>query len=312
MREVLLKLVILFVISINFSFNLEAKAIRFDNNSDLIYGKDDRYEVEDYPDTEFIEKSRSIAIRIPNKRLVEDRTDPTLINFPFRKLKNSVTQICRSERFLDQYSVGDCSGFLVAPHILLTAGHCMQSLSECTGNKWVFDFKTGTKQFQKSNVYTCKKILSQKYVNNEKEVNDYALIELDRSVDNRAPLTLRKRGHVFIHTPLVVIGHPLGLPMKITDGARVSRMNDIEQDHFFNSWWLRRNYFTANLDAYAGNSGSPVFNKNTGKVEGILIQGADDFVFNYETQCLESLHLSNSHHNTYEKVMRITKIPNIF
>jgi V8-like Glu-specific endopeptidase len=288
---------------------IQAKSMNFDQNSDMIYGRDDRYEVDDYPYSQFILKAKSVAIRISNKRLDEDRLDNSIINFPFRKLKNAIPLICPTERFVEQFSVGDCSGFLVAPNILATAGHCMKDASECSGNKWVFDFKEGTTQFSKNNVYSCKKIIVQKNIYNQDEVNDYALIELDREVEDRAPLTLRTSGRVPTNTRLVVIGHPLGLPMKITDGAKVSRMNDIEREHVLKSWLLRTNYFTANIDSYSGNSGSPVFNKKTGKVEGILIQGASDFVFNEDTQCMESLHLSNSHHNTYEKVMRITKLP---
>jgi V8-like Glu-specific endopeptidase len=183
--------------------------------------------------------------------------------------------------------------------------------SECSSNKWVFDFKEGITQFSKNNVYSCKKIIAQKYIYSEKEVNDYAVIELDRNVLGRAPLAHRKYGHVPLNTPLLVIGHPMGLPMKITDGAWVSRMNETERLRKIHSWFLRANYFIANLDSYAGNSGSPVFNKKTGKVEGILIQGTEDFIFNGSMNCLESQHLSNSYLNTFEKVMRITKVPEI-
>lgn len=295
------------------AFSLSAEAIiklPYDNTK-VIYGNDDRYEVDEYGDQEFIEKARSVAIRIQSKRLKTDPSDSSIINFPQKKLKNTLSQICGTERFVEEVSAGDCSGFLIAPNKLVTAGHCMTSETECTANKWVFDFKEGTTQFQKNNVYSCKKIIAQKFVYDEKEVSDYAVIELDRKVEDRAPLTHRKLGRVNLGTPLLVIGHPLGLSMKITDGAKVSRMNNEERERKFHSWLLRENYFTANLDAYGGNSGAPVFNKNTGKVEGILVQGADDFVFNNDKKCLESVHLSNSHYNTYEKVMRITKIPGL-
>jgi hypothetical protein len=36
-------------------------------------------------------------------------------------------------------------------------------------------------------------------------------------------------------------------------------------------------FFVANLDTYGGNSGSPVFNSETHKVEGILVRGETDF-----------------------------------
>ena len=37
-------------------------------------------------------------------------------------------------------------------------------------------------------------------------------------------------------------------------------------------------HFVANLDAYGGNSGSPVFNSDTHEVEGVLVRGDTDFV----------------------------------
>lgn len=283
----------------------------FDNAIELIYGKDDRYEVSEYVNPLFVEKARSVALKVSNRKLTESREDKTLYNFTTRKLKQVVPQICQDERFIDQVSLGDCSGFLISPTRLVTAGHCMISEADCSGSKWVFDFKLETKAIKKSNVYSCKKIITQKYVYSKVQVNDYAVIELDRPVFGRAALEYRKFGFVEHDTPLAVIGHPLGLPMKITEGGRVSGLNDIERDAAVRSVLLRRNYFNANLDTFAGNSGSPVFNYETGKVEGILIQGADDFAFNETKGCLESRHLSDDPLNTYEKVMRINHVPGL-
>ena len=62
-----------------------------------------------------------------------------------------------------------------------------------------------------------------------------------------------------------VIGHPVGLPAKVAGGA-------IVRDNTPNP------FFVANLDTYGGNSGSPVFNSRTHRVEGILVRGERDFV----------------------------------
>ncbi|HAU89128.1 MAG TPA: serine protease, partial [Elusimicrobia bacterium] len=37
-------------------------------------------------------------------------------------------------------------------------------------------------------------------------------------------------------------------------------------------------YFVADLDTFGGNSGSPVFNTRTKKIEGILVRGDEDFL----------------------------------
>ena len=278
---------------------------------DLIYGKDNRVEVDDYYKAEFRNKASSVALKVSKRRLTVDRNDSNRILFPNISLENAMPQICSDERFVEQVTLGNCSGFLVGPSTLVTAGHCMVNQKECDDNKWVFGFKDGVIELNASQVYSCKKITSQRYVYNDEEVSDYAVIELDRPVVGYTPLKTRKFGRALINTPLLVIGHPMGLPMKITDGAVVSRMNNVERENKWNSFKLRSNYFTANLDSYGGNSGSPVFNKKNGNVEGILIQGADDFVYNPNKECLESRKLSDSHLNSYEKVMRINKVPGL-
>ena len=60
-----------------------------------------------------------------------------------------------------------------------------------------------------------------------------------------------------------MLGHPSGLPMKYTGGAKAFEIED--------------NYFTTNLDSFGGNSGSPVFNAKTLEVEGILVRGDVDY-----------------------------------
>ena len=63
----------------------------------------------------------------------------------------------------------------------------------------------------------------------------------------------------------MVIGHPSGLPTKISDGAIV-REN------------ANKVFFQSTLDTFGGNSGSAVFDAKTGLVEGILVRGERDYV----------------------------------
>lgn len=184
---------------------------------------------------------------------------------------------CKDERFSQQATAAMCSGFLVGDKYLVTAGHCITSNADCKSYKWVFDYKVDSANqlnitVKTSSVYSCKNIISRSL--DQQTQDDYALIELDRAVTDRAPLTVRKQGKISVGEEILVIGHPTGLPTKITDGARVRS--------------LKGKYFVANLDTYGGNSGSAVFNAATGEVEGILVRGDNDFVYDSARSCRAS------------------------
>ena len=182
--------------------------------------------------------------------------------------------------------------------LLVTAGHCMQSQEDCSYYNWVFGFKKKwdghiATEFSLENVYSCQKILVSKYDPIGKK--DYALIKLDRPVLERKPLSFRRNGKIDNEAELVVIGHPSGLPTKIADNARVRDNGDPL-------------FFNANLDTFQGNSGSAVFNKKTGVVEGILVRGDTDYVT--EDSCMV-INRCEDHGCRGEDVTRITLFKNI-
>ncbi len=178
-----------------------------------------------------------------------------------KTLKSSVPkgELCSDERFRDQISAGACSGFLVAADLMVTAGHCMNK-EQCSSYKWVFDFNS--KQLEKDNsvplgsVYSCKSVVEFKNAS----TLDYALVQLDRPMTDRLPLNIRREGKIKDNASLVVIGNPSGIPTKVAAGANV-RINSSE------------NSFKANLDSFIGNSGSAVFNADSGVIEGVLTGG---------------------------------------
>ena len=130
---------------------------------------------------------------------------------------------------------------------------------------------------------------------------DYAIIELDREVLGREPLAFRTFGKPNKGDELVVIGHPSGMPLKISDNAYISSFtNNI--------------FFTANLDTFTGNSGSPVFSKHLVKrngklvpqVEGILVRGDRDYIYDPEKRC-SYIHWCDKNKGCHgEDVTRIT------
>lgn len=180
--------------------------------------------------------------------------------------------LCETERFREQDTAAFCTGFLVAPDIIMTAGHCITSLLSCQETSFVFGFAYSMPhvapfRVPETSVYSCQQLVRSHV---ESDGVDFALIRLDRPVQGRLPLTLRRSGTVNPGDDLSVLGHPAGLPLKIADGAKVRRL---EAD---------KGYFVANLDTYGGNSGSPVLNMSTYEVEGILVRGERDYVLNEE------------------------------
>jgi len=67
------------------------------NNNGLIYGADNRHEVEDFYDREFADKAQSIALRVPSKRLMTDPNDENSIIFRAQTLRELMPQLCPSE-----------------------------------------------------------------------------------------------------------------------------------------------------------------------------------------------------------------------
>lgn len=244
-------------------------------SSKVIYGEDDRLDIYQAVNPLHLDLAKSTAAMISNGSLKSDSdSETTTISGSSLASRG----ICESARFADQITAANCSGFLVGEDLLVTAGHCVRSASDCRSNKWVFDFavtvgeqQSGTSfEVENNSVYGCKEIVDRDL--SRSDSNDYALIRLDRSVTDREPLKVRTEGRVATGTDLVVIGHPTGLPAKIADGA-----------------WVRDNdnsvYFSSNLDTFGGNSGSAVFDSTTGTVEGILVRGETDYVYDRAQGC---------------------------
>ena len=227
----------------------------------VIYGEHNRKDVYETKQSALVELSKSTAAMIPNAKIS--------IASGVATIKGETLQsrgICAEERFADQMTAANCSGFLVSENVLVTAGHCIKSEADCAGYKWVFDYKMSSAkqnsmEVDATDVYSCSRIIARSLDNMTKD--DYAVIQLDRKSDRR-PLTFRKSGKVAVGTDIVVIGHPTGLPTKIADGAQVRSHSN--------------KHFVTNLDTYGGNSGSAVFNQRTGEVEGILVRGENDYV----------------------------------
>jgi V8-like Glu-specific endopeptidase len=246
-------------------------------NDRVIYGDDDRREVYDPTnDEDLVTFAKSTAILVEDNKL--KRSESGKVDLPGMTFRESML-LCADEPFGEQINPGFCSGFLVGPDLFATAGHCLDSQSACDQTSLIFDFGFQAQgqdltNVPEANVYHCKSIVMR---SQEPGLGkDFAIIKLDRIVEGRAPLAVRRVGQVEVGAPIAVIGHPSGLPTKISAGAKVRK----------NSEDLP--YFVANLDTYGGNSGSAVFNMVTGEVEGILVRGETDFKYDSARSCYKS------------------------
>ncbi len=178
--------------------------------------------------------------------------------------------VCKKERFSEQPTGAFCSGSLIGKNLMLTAGHCITSMSDCQSTNFVFNYsvnKSGSfpKEVASADVVGCKNII---YRVQEGNGADFAIIELDRTITHREPLKMANRSitnELKRGEKLLMIGHPSGLPTKLDDGGSVRDNSP-------------RGFFTATTDSYGGNSGSAVFNLTTGEIEGVLVRGETDYV----------------------------------
>ena len=292
----------------------------------VIYGEDNRKEVYEARES-FQLLARSTAVMIPNEKIQTHASLPGHYQFSQTTLKEwfdgnsgetpvlnlfspmsmlsirlpNAFPLCSDTRFSNQPNPGECSGFLIGPDLLMTAGHCVDSEELCEKNKWVFDYnlEKDTQRaglaVRKENIYSCKKI-AVSFVD-EETLEDYGIVQLDRPVTGRQPVALRTESKILDNQSVVVIGSPSGQPIKVTDGAFV-RDNTNEL------------YFSANLDSFQGNSGSAVFNADSGLVEGVLVRGEEDYLPNMKRLCLQ-VNRCKDDACMGEEVNRTTSIPEV-
>ncbi len=227
-----------------------------------VFGVDDRVSIR--PGSLGYDLSRSTAVAVLSANF--EPVSEGKIRLNVDKLDQ---MFCPSVKFSKQISLSyACTGFLVGPDLIATAGHCMVNTGEsrdetdlyCKSFSWLFDFNeaTNTENVSSENHYTCKRVI---YAVKDEGApfRDFALVQLTRPVKGRTPFKLSAAPIGKTET-LSMVGHPFGLPAKLSRGARTLVNNP------------RRGSFLTSLDAFEGNSGSPVFNAKN-EVVGILVGG---------------------------------------
>ena len=222
-----------------------------------IYGLDDRQEAFAISvASELKALARSVPAIIEKKVLIS-RLDG---NFTPQGYSLSRMNFCREARFAEQQYVARCSSSLIAPNLVLTAGHCIdEDLPKwCREHTVVFDYAVGLgdKIIDKQNVYECQEVVYRNFAMPFGE--DLAIIRLKRNVEDR-PLIRVSRDSLAPGQPLSMIGYPLGIPQKVVDDGEVLPGGDTAVS------------FRHNLDTFSSNSGGPIFAQN-GEQVGVLVR----------------------------------------
>jgi len=243
------------------------------NNPKIIYGDLDYIEIEELENKsntiDWYNKSKSVAVIIPRKQLIQISKDEFRINTI--TLKEEIENINTQHQFKDQISVGIGTGFLVAPNKLLTAGHLVRDIKKSV---LVFDYQWDSSNgklwkeiYAKEEIYHLKKVLSK--CNSKK--GDYALIEIDKAIENRTFLKIadfKEKERLEVK----MISCPDGTPLKLTNKGQIWKKNPRIEG------LSNKGYFFHNLDNSGGSSGAPIFDSQTGKVIGIQSGGDDNYL----------------------------------
>jgi len=193
-------------------------AMAKDASTRVIYGNDDRKDLVDSRDMAHLRLAESTAALVMNDKFIVQPNGSARID---TQVFGSAYQLCLDEPFFDQPVGAFCTGFLVGPDLLATAGHCISSEARCKKTSVVFDFEIDVPRrdpalVSTQNIYRCQSVIETKVLPSGE---DWALIRLDRPVVNRQPLRLRSQGRATAGDSLFVVGHPAGLPKKIADGV---------------------------------------------------------------------------------------------
>lgn len=234
------------------------------------YGQDDRMAVP----TGLLGQAAPVAVAIPRHAL--GRPVPTL---------GQRFRLCPDEPLAGEPSLGVCTGTLVAPDLLLTASHCVRNRVQCESVVWTFDRTGGP--VSPAQAVGCRELVA------VDRGLDLSLVRLESSQE-RLPLPIP--ADLSAPRSVYLLGSSLGLSLMVAGDAPLRVRGEAE--------------WRAPLDAFQGNSGSPVFGADDQRWVGVLVAGADDFEWDAERHCRRTRVYGED--SVGERVVPLSALPESF
>lgn len=237
-------------------------------------------------ENEILQNTKSVGI-ILDKSLLSKVSD-SMFHLDLTSKLGDLYRLCEKEAFRNQPVAGIGTSFVTSDQLMTTAAHVFSG--PLSNYAVVFGFQMINKVGAYESFIPSNNIFYPQEISYKSEELDIAIFKVDRFFDRK--ILPHEEAPITKDTEVYMIGHPMGIPQKVAVNARVYDISHPE-------------YFYTTLDAFQGNSGSPVFNANTHKVIGVLVSGELDYRWN--GQCNEST-LCKLPYCKGEKVIRMDRI----
>lgn len=273
-----------------FTAFLQTSQAKSDLGVDAIYGLDNRVDGSAITEKNLIQLKSAIGLMVSKDQVETGLLTSKIKATPMTESVNA----CKDVRYSNELTIQSCTAFLIAPDLMATAGHCIQEAIDCENKIIAFDVNEASQKGDhykvlNSNIFECQEVVAQSF----NDSGDYSVFRLKKK-PRRASLQLRTKGELTAKEKVLMLGHPLGQPLKLSPAVSPTDLTNPL-------------LFKAPLNSFVGNSGSPVINARTLKVEGILVNGAEDFLLDEINQCYR-FQVHEVKAGTGEGVSRISEI----
>lgn len=275
-----------------------------------VFGVDDRKEATDAKG--FEDYVRATAVMVPKSSFRNNRIYGGTLRQRLATVFGS-SKFDPNVKFLDQPAVAQCTGFLIAPDILVTAGHCVLDMNTAKDFYWVFDYTNNLKynseekyvEVKPENIFEVKEVMEAEDNDDDYlKSKDYSVLRLTKE-SGRKPYRFRTSGKVESGTRVFTVGTPTGLPLKLSENSRVVNTSP-------------ETWFMSDTDVFPGNSGGPVFDP-AGWIEGILVRTAAqtlsdgeltaDYMYDEACDCIKTVEFNEVTGTAGSQAHKINAIP---